>query len=542
MIPAVFMLLLNCIDIGLYRFAGKRITADVLSIMNHGEDIANTVPSMITDFWYLLLILVVLIYFLFLAYNRISLKSDRIGLNPHKPKGWLRQISLHILFLALIFIGFRGGIQYKPINILTASKYGTGPYASLVLNSPFTFVKTYGKNSLQEQSYYSKTDLDKIYSPIINKVDSLEFRPYNVVLIILESIGKEYIGRLNSGKGYTPFLDSLIDQSLVFPNSFANGKRSIEGIPAIVAGIPALMSEPFITSAYSGNSFNSLASLLKKKGYFTTFYHGGTNGTMGFDNFSRSSGFEQYFGRKEYAGDEDFDGTWGIYDEPFMLRFVDNMNKVKKPFFATVFTLSSHHPYNIPKVFDEKFLAGTLPIHKSVQYTDHALKSFFDYAGKQDWYQNTLFVITTDHTALSERSKFQSRVGMYCIPQLFYRPDGSLKGVNEKVTQQIDVMPSILDYMHYDQTYFSFGNSVFDSSKTGFAVNFINDTYQYIEGNYSLVLDTLQENYLYNYTSDTLLKKNLILRDSVKANEMEKKMKAIIQVYNNSLIENKMTY
>lgn len=281
--------------------------------------------------------------------------------------------------------------------------------------------------------------------------------------------------------------------------------------------------------------------MLKKKGYSTAFYHGGTNGTMGFDNFSRSAGFDKYFGRLEYGDDKDYDGTWGIYDEPFLLRFAKNMNSMKQPFFNTVFTLSSHHPYSIPADFQNKFSEGTLPIHKSVQYTDYALKSFFEYASKQSWFSKTLFVITSDHTTLSENAFYQGRVGMYAIPQIYFMADGSLSGSNEKVTQQINILPSILDYLHYDKEYFAFGTSVFDSSANHFAVNFINGTYQYISGDYSLILDTLQENFLYNYKTDPVLKNNLIMTNIQKSEEMEKQVKAIIQVYNSSLINNKMT-
>jgi phosphoglycerol transferase MdoB-like AlkP superfamily enzyme len=176
----------------------------------------------------------------------------------------------------------------------------------------------------------------------------------------------------------------------VFPNSFANGKRSIEGIPAIIAGIPSLLSDPFITSAYSGNNVTSFASLLKKKGYHTVFYHGGTNGTMGFDNFSRLAGFDHYFGRTEYNNDKDFDGTWGIYDEPFLQRTISELNKVNSPFAATIFTLSSHHPYKIPEKYIGKFPEGTLPIHAAVRYADFALEKFFNAASSAPWFKDYL--------------------------------------------------------------------------------------------------------------------------------------------------------
>ncbi len=534
------LLLLNCIDFVLFRFAGKRATADVFKIMSFGEDFTNAVPKMILDFWYILLLFFILVVLLITLYKRINLQtaSDNQW-NNFFFRRWIKPLS-YVVFAFLVFTGFRGGLQYRPINILTASQYGSGQVTSLVLNTPFSIIKSYGKGMLLELHYFDDAEADKI-SPVIHLPNQNPvFRPLNVVLIILESFGKEYIGALNKSEGYTPFLDSLIQQSLVFENAFANGKRSIEGIPAVVAGIPALMQEPYITSAYAGNKITSLATLLNDKGYTSTFFHGGTNGTMGFDNFARSAAFLNYFGRKEYNNDQDFDGSWGIYDEPFLQRVVKECSGKKQPFLSTIFTISSHHPYKLPDNFETIFPKGSLPIHRSIGYADYSLRKFFESAAEQPWYANTLFVITADHTALSEKAFYQNRVGMYSLPLIFYRPDGSLKGKSMRTAQQIDILPSVMDYLDYDRPYFAFGTSVFDSLSTGYAVNFINDNYQLIESEYALILDTLSANKLYNFVLDSTLQNNILSTSTAPGLEMEKKVKGIIQQFNHAMVMNKM--
>lgn len=535
------LLLLNCIDLVLFRFAGKRATADVIKIMSFGEDFSNAVPKMILDFWYIFLLFLFLVFLLVRWYKKAKLfTSVSNKWNTIFQRKGIKPLS-YLLFVFLVFTGFRGGLQYRPINILTASQYGSGQITSLVLNTPFSVIKSYGKGTLSEMHYFSEEEVNALSPVYHSPKSSLQFQPLNVMVIILESFGKEYIGALNNGNGYTPFLDSLIQQSLVFPNAFANGKRSIEGIPAVIAGLPALMPEPYITSAYAGNTISSLASILNNRGYISTFFHGGTNGTMGFDNFSKMSGFKKYFGRKEYNNDADFDGSWGIYDEPFLQRVVTECNKMPEPFLSAVFTLSSHHPYRIPDGMETKFAKGTLPIHQSIGYADYALKKFFAQAQQCSWYKNTLFVITADHTALSEKTFYQNRVGMYSIPILFYRPDGSLKGISLKTTQQIDILPSVMDYLHLPTEYFAFGSSVFDTLNTGVAVNFINDNYQLIAEPYSLILDTLSENKLYNFTRDSTLQINVLNNESKVAATMQDKMKAIIQQFNHAMVMNKMT-
>jgi phosphoglycerol transferase MdoB-like AlkP superfamily enzyme len=533
-------LLLNCIDFGLFRFTGKRTGAEIFKIMSFGDDFINTVPQMIIDFWYLLLLFFLLIYLMNRFYPKMNSQTILSGSIPFF-KSIFGKAILFLLFLSLTFIGFRGGIQYKPLNILSASRYGTGKQTALVLNTSFTVIKTTGKQAIVE-THWMPDDEAKRISPFIKipRKDNV-FHPKNVVVIILESFGKEYIGALNNYKGYTPFLDSLMKQSLVFSNAFANGKRSIEGIPAIVAGLPALLPDPFITSAYSSNSITTIASLLKLKGYSSVFFHGGTNGTMGFDNFSKLAGYDRYFGRSEYNNDDDFDGSWGIYDEPFLKRTAIEMNKLKTPFHATIFTISSHHPYKIPDNLENKFPAGTLPIHRSIGYTDYSLKKFFKFASTMNWYKNTLFVITADHTALSEKPYYQARTGMYAVPIFFYCPgDSLLQGIVARTTQHIDILPGIMDYLGYDKSYFAFGNSMLDEKKYGNAINYIDDTYQLISDHYSYILDNTDKHFIYDLSADSTLKKDISGADTLLENRMDKKLKSFIQNFNHAMIFNEM--
>ena len=527
-------ILLNAIDFSLFQFTAKRATADVFKVISFGHDFTNTVPKMIGDFWYVLLILLAMWYTLQRFYPTKPSVHLNSFFNSKFSTTLLGRSIFLIAFIGLFVIGFRGGIQFKPLTIISATQYGSSTCTPLILNTPFTYVKTFGKNVLEEKNFMSKDQAEQI-SPTIHLPTDSAFRDLNVVLIILESFGKEYIGHYNKGKGYTPFLDSLIGQSYDCTQSYANAKRSIEGIPAILAGIPSLLSEPFITSAYAGNSLTSIASLLNKKNYETIFFHGGTNGTMGFDNFSKATGYKRYFGRTEYNDDTDFDGSWGIFDEPFLKRTAEEMTKIDRPFFATIFTLSSHHPYDIPKKYEGKFAEGTLPIHKSILYADYSLKEFFKQASTLPWFKNTLFVITADHTATSDSPYYQNRQGMYSIPLLFFMPSDNLLGKSNKTCQQIDILPSIMSYLNYDYTYFAFGQNTFDKNKTGYAITYLNDTYQYIENNYTFITDYTGKNEYYQFADDTI--KDQLAPDS---SQMHLKLNAFIQNYNSALINNKM--
>ena len=363
-------------------------------------------------------------------------------------------------------------------------------------------------------------------------ISDLKTNKIIIVSLVYVSNGKK--------NGYTPFIDSLIGQSLTFVNAFSNGKTSIQGIPSIVASTPSWMNEPYISSPYGSNQIKSIAGLLKKQGYYTAFFHGGTNGTMGFDGFSRLAEFDQYFGRTEYNNEKDYDGSWGIWDEEFLQYTANTINHQQQPFFATLFTLTSHHPYPIPEKYKGKFKEGKLPIEKTIAYSDYSLRMFFETAKKMAWFKNTLFILTADHTGITVDRFYQNKVGNNTIPILYYLPESDLKGIDYTTTQQIDIQPSILDYLNYPFNYFSFGKSVFDSTSTHQALMYNSGVYQLVEGNYALEFNGEKATELYNFDTDSLLKQNLILKNPEQAKKMEGKAKAIIQMYQQSMIKNKM--
>ncbi len=364
-----------------------------------------------------------------------------------------------------------------------------------------------------------------------------------MVIIILESFSRAFVGSLNPqledprDRSYTPFLDSLIHESLVFPNSFANGRKSIDAIPSVTASIPALVL-PYVISERSGNKINSIASLLSTQGYQTAFFHGAPNGSMGFDAFTKIAGFHQYFGRDEYGNDADFDDIWGIWDEPFFQFFAREMNHLQEPFATTLFSVSSHHPYDVPAKYKGKFPEGRIPLNKCIRYTDMALQKFFDSARKMHWFKNTLFVITADHTTDSDIKEYYTSVNRFAIPILFYKSDGSLKGVDNGLAQQIDIMPTVLSYLNYPQPYVAFGNNLFDESSQRFAINYIQDSYQFLIGDHVIYMTDEIITAIYNRKEDPELTKNLL--GIVDLPEEKALQKAIVQQFNNRMADNRL--
>ncbi len=524
-------LLFNLIDIAYFPYIKKRSTADILKQAGGQTDLGKLLPQYIADYWYILLIGIGLMYGLIKYYKKIQVHEAHYHLQY---KTHTKVLLLFLGFSGIIVIGIRGGLQRIPIDVVDAGRYTDPKYISILLNTPFTIIKSLEKDELQKLNFnLGEENQNTCFQNVTQfKADS-SFKP-NIVIIIMESFAKEYTN-LGQTKSYTPFFDSLMGRSMVCSNAFANGHKSIEGIPAILSSMPSLMENPFINSAYSGNQYSSLAGILKKEGYSTAFFHGGINGTMNFDSYARQAGYDQYFGKNEYHNDTDFDGYWGIWDEEFYNYSIQKLNELTVPFHASLFSLSSHHPYLIPEKYKNKFPKGTLEIHESIGYADYALRTFFNKAQKQKWFKNTLFILCADHCSLSNHPFYTNNIGQFTIPIAFYMPDKIAPYNYQHVFQQTDIMPSILDFIGYNQSFCAFGKSYRDTTQR-FACYYTNSTHYMLNDSLLLNFSNYKLNAVYRYKEDSLMNENLI---NLKQNTAEEKQfKCFIQTYNNSLIDN----
>ncbi len=548
-IPTSIGMLANFADTIYFRFTLKRTTAEIFKYMGQGlgDDLGKLLPQFLRDFWYVALLWVLFVVALVWISNRFNKRiQTKI---PQKPLlgYYLVNSVLFAATVALALTGVRGGVQRRPVGIITAGNYAAARNMPLVLNTPFSIYTTLQDKGLQPLNFFeSEEALNAVYRPLFVPKPA-DFKPCNVLVIILESFSREHSGFLNKEiypdgyKGFTPVLDSLIQTGLYF-DAYANGKTSIQGVPAILTGIPSLLDEPVLLSPYSGNTFPSLANLLKAKGYTSAFFHGGTNGTMMFDNFTRATGFDRYVGRTEYRNEADFDGVWGIRDEEFLQFTAQQLNSMPKPFAASVFTLSSHHPYFVPKKYEGSFRKGSLQIQESIMYADYSLGKFFETVRNMPWYENTVFVITADHTSEGFAGYYKNPVGQYAVPLLFLFPDKNLTGISPLTAQQADIVPTVLSYLGYDKPFVSFGTNLLDTTAVHFSVHYSNKGYGLVKDRYFLEFDGAHATKLYDLGNDRLLKDNLLNKDRKRAEEMETFLKAYLQQYNNRMIKNQLVY
>jgi phosphoglycerol transferase MdoB-like AlkP superfamily enzyme len=535
----------NVADFIYYKFTLRRTTADIFNEFEEGPGAGGLFFRFVIDYWYVTIFAIAIYWLMAFLYKRIKVEGPMIQNRIVYYSAGMLAIPL----VAYLFIGgVRGGFKHstRPITLSNAGEYVKYPReTNLVLNTPFSVFRTIGKTKIQKVKYFeNEEELATQFSPVHEPKDTAAFKADNVVVIILESFSKEFFGAFNKDKpnynGYTPFLDSLIQHSKTFQYTFSNGRKSIDGPPSAIASLPTF-GVPFVLTPYANNKFNSLATTLGEKGYHTSFFIGHPNGAMGYTAFTQLAGFQHYYGMDEYGNDEDSDGLWGIWDHKFLSFFANKLNEFPKPFFSTLFTVSSHHPFKVPTEFEGKFKGGDKLILKCIEYTDYSLREFFKTISKEPWYQNTLFVFTADHCS-SDIIFDESRTnwGYYAVPVIFFKPDNSLAGHSTEIAAQVDIMPSVLGYLHYDKPYFAFGRDIFREDEEPIAFNY-NDAFNLYQGEYLLTFNGEKTIALYNFVQDKMLTQDLKDKRPEVIQRMEPKIKAIVQQYNNRLIENRLT-
>jgi hypothetical protein len=535
----------NVADMAYFRFTLRRTSFSFFREFSHDNNLGDILTASVTTYWYLLLLWIALTAALWFGYGALQY-TRTVFRSRHRLALYYAARTLAMAAgLGLCVAGARGGFRTstRPITLSNAGAYVTQPLEThLVLNTPFCIYRTIDKAPLKPLHFFATEQaLDSIYTPIHRPAPDGAFRPDNVVVIILESFARYHIGALNADLpgmvSYTPFLDSLIRHSHACTNAFANGAKSIDAIPSILGSIPTL-EEPYVLTPYALNAVEGLGTLLLRKGYHTSFFHGAQNNSMGFSAIVNMLGFTHYFGRTEYRNDNDYDGIWGIWDEPFLQFFARTLNDFPQPFATAVFTLSSHHPFKVPAHLEGKFPKGTLPVHQCIGYTDYALRRFFDTAARMPWFENTLFVLTADHSIWSEPyAEYRNPMNATAVPVIYYHPGVQQAVLDTVPTQQIDIMPAILRHLHYDLPYFAYG-----SAAQPFVITY-NGGYQLLHGDYLLLSDGERHTGFYRWSRRGFngLGENLLGTLPAEEQQAAALLRAFRQQYSNRMIENRLT-
>jgi len=544
-IPNLIAYATNFVDFIYYRYTFSRSTRASLDTLEHESNKGLLLLDFLKNYWHVFLLFFVLAYLWIWLYKKTKVQPKEE--TPNARYFGFSVISL-LVIATLCVGGIRGDFKKstRPINILDASRYVSNVAQSdIVLNTPFAIIRTWNTNTFKKVNFVSKAEADRLLVPIKKYHNNPPTKP-NIVIFILESFAREYNGAFNRGtkipgyEGYTPFVDSLSQHSLIFTNAYANGWKSIHGMSSVIAGIPSFQNA-FTSSPYPKQKIESLVSTLKSEGYDTSFFHGAPNGSMGFLGFGNILGYDHYYGKTEYNNDADFDGVWGIWDEPFFQYFNKTLSQKKQPFMATLFSVSSHEPYKVPEKYAGKFPKGKVNINESIGYTDYALKQFFAAAKKQPWYQNTIFVLVADHGNTIAYEEYKKEFNQNTVPILFFSPNEKYVGVNTDWAQQIDIYPTLLDMIGYQKPFRSWGRSLINDKQVApFVVKYGSNMYQFMSGDYICTFDGQKAIGFYE-KNDKGMEHNLISKRNAAMDLLELRCKAFIQDYMERVIDKRLT-
>jgi len=552
-IPNMIGLLINSADMVYYHFTDRRTTCSFFTEFQNEGNLFSIFFQSMFQYWYVTLFAIAICIILVLAYRKYG-QFTRFSLKP----------ALYYPFASLLFlaggyftvIGMRGGFgaYMTPITICDAMLYVDKPAENaLVLNTPFCLMRSIDNSSYKNPNYYTEEQLEDIMTPVHSNVSNPVTNSHpNIVFIILESFAAEHTGFYNEpSKVYTPFTDSLLNHSIVYTHAYANGRKSVEGIPAILSSIPSLY-EAFWTSSYSTNAISSIADILNSEGYHTSFYHGAPNGSMGISAYANNAHISEYHGMEDYMKDPEserdaFDGTWAIWDEPFMKYYARSLDEMKEPFCTALFTASSHHPFAVPEEYQGVFPEGASPLCKCIAYTDHSLRGFFNEVASQSWFYNTIFVISADHSSQPCLPEYFVDKGLFEIPIAFYIPALADKVDNElardlkkcltqypyadttTVMAQVDIFPSLMALVGCKKPFFAFGQDVLTKTKeNNYAITYLDPYFQIISTHGVIQFDGKK---VANVIGDI---------PQAEQDEMVRYLKAYIQQYVERLMDNRM--
>ncbi len=528
--------LISFVDLFYYRFNFRRSTADLLYVL---KDSGRAITG------YLVLYKIPLIFFLiiailfFLAIKR-TLFSDTVYFKAETSRH--RWYIKGVFFSCAFFLAWgRGPKPFLPVDLYLYLPQNLQPLAS---NSGFSISYSILKKQtyLTTNNFYTDQQLDELFTlnRTYKKADG--FTKKNVVVFILESFSRSFLYPGGKAKAYTPFLDSLINRSVVCRNSYANAFESNKGIVAILGAMPTFTEEPYYYSVYASNKIDGIGHRLSRQGYQTSFFMGANNDHFGFAKWCKIIGINNYFSAEDYPDQGHHDGQWGISDHYFLPYAANAIKQQKPPFFSAIFNLSSHIPFSIPKELKKSFsIPGQNPQQNVVSYVDYSLRLFFEEIREEPWYANTVFVFTADHASYYYGDA--SLIDYTEVPIFYHIPAGEGKTINKPV-QQIDIVPTILDLLHYPESFNSFGRSAFDtSSQQGYFKLFDN----YYIRDTSLLLGLSEKtniaNQLYDLRTDRAMKNNLLHNKSYDKQKvlLEQQLKAFVQRYTTTLNRNSLT-
>ncbi len=489
----VLISILTITDLEIYKVWGYRLDNTPLQYFNNPTEMVASASAV--PFFLLIFILVATIVLSLWVYKKLIKKIIYQG---EKRRNVL-SIFFLLFCLVILFIPIRGGLTQSPLSH-SSVYFSKKLYANhAALNVPWNVMQAILNNSNTNNPYVYYTEdvakkrVDSLYYPVVNPALSLlnTQRP-NIIFLILESYTSKLIGCLNGQKEVTPNIDSIAGEGMLFTNIYASGTRSEKGLVAILSGYPSQPATSIILTPPKTENLPHLNLDLKKIGYHSAYYYGGEINFSNIKSYVLNAGYDRIISKSDFDKNE-YNSKWGVHDHILLNKFFKDINIEQQPFFYTLFTLSSHEPYDVP--IAPKF-AGNDELTKfknSMYYTDEAIGNFIRQAKQQPWWKNTLIVMVADHGHRLPGEDEVFAPNKFKIPLIL--SGGALrhvKSINNNIASQTDIATTILQQMNISTINYKWGKNLLDSSRQFAFYNF-NDGFGYLTPAGTLIIDNISK-------------------------------------------------
>nr|WP_234462464.1 LTA synthase family protein [Adhaeribacter terrigena] len=338
-----------------------------------------------------------------------------------------------------------------------------------------------------------KTVSDLYQKPNAPSAKILKTAKSNIIFIILESFTANLVGSVGGEKGVTPEIDKLAEEGYLFRNFYASGDRSEKGLVALLSGYPVQTTTSIIKIPRKTEKLPHLAHSLKKAGYQTSYYYGGELAFANMKSYVLMAGYDKITGKADFPT-RDYNSKWGVHDHVLFQRVSKDLKEQKQPFFTTIFTLSSHEPYDVPM---KTRFAGDDEANKfrnSMHYTDKAVGNFIEEAKKQPWWQNTLIVLVADHGhTLPNYVDYDSKAKFH-IPLILTGGALAKTGITDTtIASQTDLAYSLLNQLHLPNQEFKWSKDIFNPAEKPFAFYIFNDGFGFVTDKGSFGFDNISK-------------------------------------------------
>ena len=514
----IFITLLLIIDASLYEAWGVRLDTTVLAYIDTPEVMIASVSAyqMISGilFWFITSYIFIVIF-----KKIINKNGKKISI-----KNWL-QIPLLLLLTGALILPIRGGLQEIPVNqsnvYFSSKMFANHAAVNFIWNFSNTVTHKTGNKNIYKffDNETAKSIIHKTRDKLLLSTSDtiLNTKKPNVILIIWESLTAKVVGALDGEPNVTVNLNRLSKEGILFTNFYGNGDRTDKGIPAILSGYYPPPVKRIMRMPNKTRSLPMLPAEMNSLGYKTSFYYGGDLNFGNMNTYLRNAKITEIIDGSAFDK-KDWNSKWGAFDDVFMKRFADDLKtKQTTPFFKIALTSTSHEPYELNDTYKFGKDSEDNLFRSSHAYTDKVIGKFINFAKKQEWYENTLIVIMSDHGHSSPKHE-----GAYFSPKKFRIPmlwlGGALhkKGIEiDNMASQVDFSYTLLDLLNGDNSKFKFSKSLFNNSQN-----------QYAHYTFNKGFGTLSKNglYLFDYVS-----KKPILKYGTDANKLDSLGKAITQ-------------